>query len=74
MRSKWLAHFLAGNFNLPTIKEMEYSVMNWEKSMRLYAGESYRRSCVSVLLQKYSNDQLYEDMGCNSKEEKLDFG
>ncbi|KDO85082.1 hypothetical protein CISIN_1g009897mg [Citrus sinensis] len=74
MRSKCLAHFLAGNSNLPTIKEMEHNVMNWEKSMRLYAGESYRRSCVSVLLQKYSNDQLCKDMGCNSKKEKMVFG
>ncbi|MFQ6647593.1 hypothetical protein Gotur_021356 [Gossypium turneri] len=67
MRSKWLAHFLAGNFRLPTISKMEEDVMEWEKCKRRDEKESYRRSCVSTLLQIYCNDQLCKDMGCNSR-------
>ncbi|EEF52854.1 probable flavin-containing monooxygenase 1 [Ricinus communis] len=65
MRSKWLAHFLAGKFTLPTISEMEADVKKWEECMKYYAKESYRRSCISVLLQIHCNDQLCKDMGYN---------
>ncbi|MBA0829324.1 hypothetical protein Goarm_013936 [Gossypium armourianum] len=67
MRSKWLARFLAGNFRLPTISKMEEDVLEWEKCKRRDEKESYRRSCVSTLLQIYCNDQLCKDMGCNSR-------
>ncbi|CAK7346036.1 unnamed protein product [Dovyalis caffra] len=70
MRSKWLAHFLAGKFKLPTIKEMEADVKAWEKCMKYYAKESYKRSCISVLLQIYCNDQLCKDMGFNPRRKK----
>ncbi|KAJ8421242.1 hypothetical protein Cgig2_028192 [Carnegiea gigantea] len=66
MRSKWLAHFLARNVKLPDTEEMEEDTIKWQKCMAYYAGESgYKRFCVSVLLQIYSNDQLCKDMGCN---------
>ncbi|XVE69618.1 hypothetical protein DITRI_Ditri10aG0004600 [Diplodiscus trichospermus] len=67
MRSKWLAHFLAGNLRLPTISKMEEDVMEWEKCKRSYEKESYRRFCVSSTLQIYCNDQICKDMGCNSR-------
>ncbi|KAJ3680470.1 hypothetical protein LUZ60_016748 [Juncus effusus] len=64
LRSKWLAHFLDNHFKLPCIKEMEKDVKEWEKFMKLYAREYYRRSCVSIVNTWY-NDQLLRDMGCN---------
>ncbi|XWS20855.1 hypothetical protein CRYUN_Cryun30bG0004700 [Craigia yunnanensis] len=67
MRSKWLAHFLAGNFRLPTISKMEEDVMEWAKCKIRDDKESYRRSCVSSSLQIYCNDQLCKDMGRNSR-------
>ncbi|KAK9271036.1 hypothetical protein L1049_026625 [Liquidambar formosana] len=67
MRSMWLVHFLAGKFKLPTIREMEEQVMEWEKCIRRYACEAYKRICVTVLLQIYCNDQLCRDMGCNPR-------
>ncbi|KAJ0086972.1 hypothetical protein Patl1_09406 [Pistacia atlantica] len=67
MRSKWLAHFLAGKFVLPSIIEMEHDVLQWEKCMRLYAGDGYKRHCVSASLQIHCNDQLCKDMGQNPK-------
>ncbi|XP_011041247.1 PREDICTED: probable flavin-containing monooxygenase 1 isoform X1 [Populus euphratica] len=70
MRSKWLAHFLAGKFKLPTIGEMEADVKKWEKCMKYYANESYKRSCISVLLQIYCNDQICKDMGFNPRRKK----
>lgn len=65
MRSKWLAHFLTGCFKLPSIKEMEADVMEWERCARRYAKESYKPHRVSVLLQIYCNDLLCKDMGYN---------
>ena len=46
---------------------MEDDALKWEEYMRRYAGQSYKRSCVSVLLQIYCNDQLCKDMGCNPR-------
>ncbi|XP_044510831.1 probable flavin-containing monooxygenase 1 [Mangifera indica] len=65
MRSKWLAHFLAGKFELPSITEMGHDVLQWEKCMRRNAGEGYKRHCVSTMLQIHCNDQLCKDMGKN---------
>ncbi|WCJ44699.1 flavin-dependent monooxygenase 1 [Euphorbia peplus] len=66
-RSMWVAHFLAGKFKLPSIKEMEEEAIEWEKCSRKYAGERYKRSCVSVMLQIYANDLMCKDMGYNPK-------
>lgn len=57
MRSKWISYFLAGNFKLPSIRDMEDDVMKWDKCMQRYVGISYKRFCVSVLLDIYCNDQ-----------------
>ncbi|KAF8377713.1 hypothetical protein HHK36_031097 [Tetracentron sinense] len=70
MRSRWVAHLLVGTFKLPSIREMEEDVKKWEKGMRRYPRENYKRSCVSVMLQIYCNDQLCRDMGCNPRRKK----
>ncbi|KAI3745702.1 hypothetical protein L6452_08107 [Arctium lappa] len=67
MKSKWLAHFMAGNMKLPTIAAMEEDTIKWEMSMRKYAFKSYKRSCISFLLQIHSNDLLCNDMGINPR-------
>ena len=48
VKSIWLAHFLAGKFKLPPVKEMEDHVTNWKKCIKRFAGDGYKRSCVSV--------------------------
>lgn len=67
MRSKWVAHFLAGKFKLPSVSEMENEVTKWEECKRYYAKERYRRSCLNAMLQIYCNDQLCKDMGYNRR-------
>ncbi|KVI07712.1 Dimethylaniline monooxygenase, N-oxide-forming [Cynara cardunculus var. scolymus] len=67
MRSKWLAHFMAGNMKLPTISAMEEDTIKWEMCMRQYAFKSYKRACIGLLLQIHSNDLLCNDMGCNPR-------
>ncbi|XP_019195181.1 PREDICTED: probable flavin-containing monooxygenase 1 [Ipomoea nil] len=67
MQSKWLAHFLAGQFGLPKVSEMEDDARRWEKCLQKYAGRHYKRACASVLLQIYCNDQLCKDMNCNPR-------
>ncbi|XP_071924041.1 probable flavin-containing monooxygenase 1 [Coffea arabica] len=70
IRAKWLAHFLEGNFRLPTIREMEHNVMRWEKCMRRYTDPNFKRGCVSVMLQIYCNDEICRDMNCNPRRKK----
>jgi dimethylaniline monooxygenase (N-oxide forming) len=73
MRTKWLANFLAGQFKVPTIREMEKNVMRWENCMRHYNQGNYKRSCGSVLLQIHCNDELLRDMNCNPRRKKTVF-
>nr|XP_043631543.1 probable flavin-containing monooxygenase 1 [Erigeron canadensis] len=67
IRSKWLAHFMAGNMKLPTIEAMEEDTENWENFMRNYAFKTYKRACITFLLQIHYNDLLCKDMGCNPR-------
>jgi len=69
MRCRWLAELLDGTFKLPSIKEMEKDVGSWDKYMKTYSGEYYRRSCIGALHIWY-NDQLCKDMGWNPKRKK----
>ncbi|KAK9269274.1 hypothetical protein L1049_001044 [Liquidambar formosana] len=62
IRCQWLADFLGGTFELPSVREMEKDVAMWENYMKQYAGKSYRRSCVAGIHVWY-NDQLCKDMG-----------
>ncbi|KAL5856239.1 hypothetical protein ACOSQ4_006041 [Xanthoceras sorbifolium] len=66
MRVRWLAELLDGTFKLPSIKEMENDIMEWDRYMKRYSGRFYRRSCIGALHIWY-NDQLCKDMGWNPK-------
>lgn len=75
MRSKWLASFLAGEFKLPTIKEMEENVLRWKNCDRRYysyggGGGAYKRSCGGVLSQIYCHDEICKDMNFNPRRKK----
>ncbi|KAJ4776900.1 Flavin-containing monooxygenase [Rhynchospora pubera] len=67
--STWVAHFLAGSFQLPRIRKMEAGIQQWEKYKRRYNGKDFRSSCVSALNIWY-NDILCQDMGQNPRRKK----
>ncbi|CBI37801.3 probable flavin-containing monooxygenase 1 [Vitis vinifera] len=69
MRCRWVAELLDGKFKLPSIKEMEKDAERWDKYMKQYSGEYYRRSCIGAVHIWY-NDQLCKDMGWNPKRKK----
>jgi dimethylaniline monooxygenase (N-oxide forming) len=69
MRCQWLAHFLDGNIELPSIKEMEKDVKLWEDNMKQYSRKFYWRSCI-VTCGIWYNDQLCRDMKCNPRRKK----
>lgn len=66
MRCRWLAHFLAGEFHLPRIRDMEEDASRWQSYYRKYLGNSYNTSCVGAIHIWYC-DQLCRDMGCNPR-------
>ncbi|CAL5402342.1 unnamed protein product [Camellia sinensis] len=69
IRCRWLAELLDGTFKLPSIKEMEKDIVEWDKYMKQYSDKYYRRSCIGALHIWY-NDQLCKDMGWNPKRKK----
>ncbi|GLT95016.1 hypothetical protein SLE2022_127230 [Rubroshorea leprosula] len=69
MKCQWLAHFLAGNFKLPSIRDMEKEIRVWGDYIKKLAGRHYRRSCISNVYIWYC-DQLCKDIGCRSRRKK----
>lgn len=69
IRCQWLAHFLSGNFELPSIREIEKDVTMWENGLKQYSGKYFGRSCYATVHFWY-NDHLCKDMGCNPRRKK----
>ncbi|XP_020677248.2 probable flavin-containing monooxygenase 1 [Dendrobium catenatum] len=69
IRAMWLTHLLDGGFHLPSIKLMEEDMKKWDKYMKEYSHEYYRRSSIGIIHIWY-NDQLCKDMGYNPKRKK----
>ncbi|XP_074563377.1 putative flavin-containing monooxygenase 1 [Curcuma longa] len=80
MRSKWISHFLDGQFRLPSISSMEKSVTEWQKYFRKNIlelekhttrtnREFFRGSCIGAINIWY-NDLLCRDMGYNTRRKK----
>ncbi|OMO92026.1 Flavin monooxygenase-like protein [Corchorus olitorius] len=49
MRCRWVAELLDGTFKLPSIKEMEKDVAEWDEKLKLYCGSYYRTKCIGAL-------------------------
>ncbi|CAI8584742.1 unnamed protein product [Vicia faba] len=69
---QWVAQFLDGNIELPSIKEMEKNVKLWEENMKQYARDNFGRTCI-VSCGIWYTDQLCKDMKCNPKRKKNHF-
>ncbi|XP_074278896.1 putative flavin-containing monooxygenase 1 [Silene latifolia] len=69
MRCRWLMELLDGKFKLPSIQLMEKDISKWDKFMKRYGGQYYRKSCMAGVHIWY-NDQLCKDMGLNPKRKK----
>ncbi|CAI9100933.1 OLC1v1038125C1 [Oldenlandia corymbosa var. corymbosa] len=69
MKCRWLANILDETFQLPSIKEMEKDVVEWEVYLKRYGGKYYRSSCVAGVHTWY-NDQLCRDIGWNPRRKK----
>ncbi|KAH0463188.1 hypothetical protein IEQ34_007770 [Dendrobium chrysotoxum] len=72
MRARWLACFLNDGFLLPSRRNMEKNIMEWDKYYKKYScnsKECYRRSCIAPV-NIWFNDQLCKDMGCNPRRKK----
>ncbi|KAG5006572.1 putative flavin-containing monooxygenase 1 [Glycine soja] len=61
MKSLWLSHFLDGNIELPSIREMEKDVKLWEDNLKQYGGKYYWKTCIAHCGIWY-HDQLCKDM------------
>lgn len=69
MRCRWIMELLDGKFKVPSFKEMEKDIKEWDKYMKRYSGKYYRKSSIGALHIWY-NDQLCKDMGWNPKRKK----
>ncbi|XP_027338392.1 probable flavin-containing monooxygenase 1 [Abrus precatorius] len=66
MKCQWLVHFLDGNIELPSIRDMEKNVKLWEDNMKQYGGRYYWKSCIASCGIWYQ-DQLCKDMKQNPR-------
>ena len=64
MRCQWLAQFLDGNIELPSIRDMEKDIKVWEDTIKQY--DRNWKSCI-VTCGIWYNDQLCKDMKCNPR-------
>ncbi|XP_038900443.1 probable flavin-containing monooxygenase 1 isoform X1 [Benincasa hispida] len=69
IRCRWLAEFMDDTFKLPSIKDMEKDIVNWEKTLKQYSGPFFKRACIAILHIWYC-DQLCKDMGWNPRRKK----
>ncbi|CAJ1975592.1 unnamed protein product [Sphenostylis stenocarpa] len=69
MKCLWLGHFLDGNVELPSIREMEKEVKSWEENMKQYGGPYFWKSCI-VNCGIWYHDQLCKDMKYNPRRKK----
>lgn len=69
VRCRWLTELLDGRFKLPSIKEMEKDIREWDEYAKRYSKHYYRRSCIAAIHIWY-NDQLCKDMGWKPKRKK----
>ncbi|KAG8500266.1 hypothetical protein CXB51_003610 [Gossypium anomalum] len=69
MRCRWVAELLDGTFKLPSIKDMEKNIKEWDEYLKQYSGGYYRRKCIGALHIWY-NDQLCKDMAWKPRRKK----
>ncbi|TYH78186.1 hypothetical protein ES332_D04G207800v1 [Gossypium tomentosum] len=69
MRCRWVAELLDGTFKLPSIKDMEINIKEWDEYLKQYSGGYYRRKCIGALHIWY-NDQLCKDMAWKPRRKK----
>ncbi|KAH8484859.1 hypothetical protein H0E87_026578 [Populus deltoides] len=69
IRCRWLSELLVGTLKILSIKVMEKDAGKWEKYMKRYAGQYYRKSCIAGI-HAWHNDQPCKDMGWNPKRMK----
>lgn len=69
MRCRWIFEMLEGTFKLPSIKEMEKDIEEWDAFMRRYSTHNYRMACIGALHICY-NDQICKDIGWNHRRKK----
>lgn len=69
IESVWLSHFLDGNLELPSIRDMEEEANTWADHIKQVTGRYFRRACINNF-STYYNDQLCKDMGYNPRRKK----
>jgi dimethylaniline monooxygenase (N-oxide forming) len=69
IESVWLSHFLDGNLELPSIRDMEEEANMWAGHIKQVTGRYSRRAWISNF-STYYNDQPCKDMGYNPRRKK----